>query len=102
MIAAVSCIGGFMDTFTLAVTVIDSITSLIILYALFNLSDQFKEFGYVLGFIMILIGIASQVYRNLLFHLSGVAPVDTDLPIWVFKDLGVLAVTLTYLKNIKK
>ncbi len=91
-----------MDNFTLFVSIMNVVTSLIIIYALFNLSAQFKKPGYVVGFLLILIGIASQVYRNIIFHTSGIAPVDTDLPIWVFKDIGVFIVVLTYLLDRKK
>jgi hypothetical protein len=91
-----------MDNFTLFVSIMDTVASLIIIYALFNLSAAYKKPGYLAGFIIILIGIASQVYRNIIFHLSGVAPVDTDLPIWVCKDIGVFVVVLTYLLNRKK
>jgi len=90
-----------MDNLTLFVTIVDVIASLLIIYALFNLGNQYKRPGYILGFITTLVGIASQVFRNLTFHLSGIAPVDTDMPIWIFKDLGVLIIVATYCFSVR-
>jgi hypothetical protein len=42
------------------------------------------------------------VYRNISYYLSGIAPIDSDLPIWLFKDIGILVVALTYLALRKK
>lgn len=91
-----------MDNFTIFSTAISALASIAILYGLFHLTSPGNHKGYVLGFFLVFIGNAGQVYRNISYYLSGIAPIDSDLPIWLFKDIGILVVALTYLALRKK
>jgi hypothetical protein len=92
-----------MDTnlFTFGVTAIDVVGSIIIVIGLSNLNKNFKTPSYIIGFICTLIGLASQALRNIYFFKTGIAPIDSDLPIWVLKDIGILIIALTYIMKKK-
>ena len=48
------------------------------------------------GMVLLIIGLLSQVFRNIIYLMTGVSPTDSSLPLWAFKDVGIDVIALQY------
>lgn len=48
------------------------------------------------GAMLACFGLLGQAFRNFEFFMTGVSPVDTELPFWMLKDLGLVVMVVGY------
>lgn len=47
------------------------------------------------GLLLGSLGLAAQAVRNIQFLATGISPQDSDIPLWVLKDLGLVILAFT-------
>jgi hypothetical protein len=85
-----------IDYTFIALTVFDSIGAIIIFCGL--CSDRLRAFPawHKIGMMLIIIGLMSQLFRNITFFITGVSPADNELPLWTLKDYGIDIIAMQY------
>lgn len=74
--------------FFIAVTVVDLVAACWMVAALFTPRLQTMPKWHRVGLLVGSIGLLAQALRNIQFLTTGVSATDSDLPLWVLKDLG--------------
>jgi hypothetical protein len=46
--------------------------------------------------LFIIVGLLSQVFRNITYLMTGISPADSTLPLWAFKDIGIDIIAFYY------
>lgn len=77
-----------MFSFFTLMTVVDLVGAIVIARGLFDGIDSFSTLTKI-AFVVCLIGLLAQAFRNIMFLATGVSPSDADLPLWALKDLGI-------------
>lgn len=84
-------IGFFVLTFT-------NITAACIIFA-GALREKMRLYPtwHKIGLLVAALGLSAQAFRNIQFLMTGVSPLDTDMPLWALKDAGISIVAFGYL-----
>lgn len=87
---------GLTVTYLTAIT--DPIAAIILIWMMvwdrkFNVAPSWHRFG--LAFLAV--GMIGQTARSWLTIYTGISPRDSELPWWIFKDLGVFVMAVSWL-----
>jgi hypothetical protein len=82
------------------VTAIDFVGAAYITYGLFTNYTHHSSFQ-KFAFVVALLGLLAQGFRNLSFLFTGVSPSDADLPLWVLKDIGITLAFASMVRDAK-
>ena len=89
-----------MFSFFALMLFIDVVGAAIIAVGLFNGASTYSTLVKV-AFVVCLIGLLAQAFRNVMFLATGVSPSDADLPLWALKDLGISLAFAVMVQNEK-
>lgn len=94
----------FFGEITLWITLFaDPIAALIIIAAL--LSDRQMEVApkwHRVGLMLTACGLIGQTYRSCIAIFMNYQPTDSEMPFWVFKDIGIITLAVYYVHLIFK
>lgn len=84
------------DVGFVALTFFDILASVILFCGL--LSDRLRLYPYwhKIGLLLAVVGLLSQVFRNIIYLGTGVSPSDATLPLWACKDIGIDIIAFYY------
>ena len=84
------------NLFFFLITLIDIAAAIII--SMGGLSERMRLYPawHKIGLQVAAIGLIAQAFRNIYFMITGVSAQDSDLPLWVLKDLGIAMIAFGY------
>jgi hypothetical protein len=81
----------------LLLTIVNIGASLIIFAGALSERMRLYPTWHKVGLIVAALGLAAQAMRNVQFLVTGVSPLDTDIPLWALKDIGIALIAYCYL-----
>jgi len=78
-------------------TVVDLTAALIIFVGALSERMRLYPAWHKVGLIVAVVGLVCQAFRNIEFLTTGISPHDSDLPLWILKDLGIAIIAYFYL-----
>jgi hypothetical protein len=78
-------------------TVVDLTAAAIIFVGALSERMRLYPAWHKVGLIVAVVGLVCQAFRNIEFLTTGVSPHDSDLPLWILKDLGIAIIAYFYL-----
>jgi hypothetical protein len=84
------------DVGFVALTFFNILASVILFCGL--LSDRLRLYPvwHKIGLLLAVVGLLSQVFRNIIYLGTGVSPSDATLPLWACKDIGIDIIAFYY------
>ena len=76
------------ELFIFSMLVVDSIGAALIAKGLHDGAGRYETLMKV-AFVICLLGLLGQAFRNSVFLLTGESPSDIDMPLWSLKDIGI-------------
>jgi hypothetical protein len=76
------------EFFIAAMLAIDSVGAVLIAKGLHDGAERYETMMKV-AFVICLLGLLGQAFRNSVFLLTGESPSDVDMPLWALKDIGI-------------
>lgn len=86
-----------MTTLFFIATIVDLTAAAIIFAGALSERMRLYPAWHKIGLIVAVIGLVCQAFRNIEFLYTGVSPHDSDLPLWILKDLGIAIIAYFYL-----
>jgi hypothetical protein len=80
----------------IAITIIDLLAAGIIFGGALSDLTLRRKTWFKTALVIGAIGLTVQGVRNLQFLITGVSPLDSDVPLWMLKDLGLALIAFSY------
>ncbi len=84
-----------MNISMLLVTIIDLVAVVMLLLVMFRFYQE-KKLMRRIGILLMMLGVAYQAWRGFFIVMTGVLPPYDEMPLWMLKDVGILALGIGY------
>ena len=84
-----------MNMTMLLLTLLDIVAVVILLLVMFKFY-QGKKLMRRIGILLLMLGVAYQAWQSFFIVLTGLLPIYDEMPLWMLKDIGILALGIGY------